>query len=417
MMPHIVYFFVKFLIVNRVLREPEQKSSLQRALKLVELARKELPLTSKMAKALPDEFNLACKECWGIQGNSGYEIFHPDAAAIDKDTRNDNGEPENKRPKLEHGTLKATVTEEPLSVVDKADNTQLIAINDITMVDLPKDVIEDNFPSGFAADSFASGWGSVGSTWGAAVTTAPPLTSGWGNGEGTWGGVIDDEAENVKADPWGNVGSEWVVPEPPSLTQVLGPDTTLPLTHAPGIVEWSVRRIKQIIPPPRVAAKSAIPADPDAKANPELVEAELASRFTRVVLTPWTDWEDCKEEPGQSAPRILPSSRGPVFDAKDAGALEANEHSMQPAGAREPHDPFKDDITIFVGESVVDTLSLGMGLGGTWVQLARQTQDFEDGIDEEKVENMEKKTLPGKSGERFWYMEDLVLTSTSYHLV
>lgn len=393
-MPHLLYFFINFLIGNRVLPEPEHERGLQRALKVIELARKELPLTSKMAKALPDDFNLACKACWGTQG-TGYETFYPDAMDVVKDDK-DSNEPEAKRLKLDTDTEDATTAEESFVAKLKAENIQLLTSADITMADVAKDAIEDNIDPGVAADSIASGWGTDGgATWGASTS-----------------------AENAQSvDAWETTHSSWAAADPHSLIPLLGP-TTLPLTHTPGIVEWSVRRIKEIIPPPTVANKSAIPTDPDADPDPETVEAELIARFTRVVLTPWTGWEDPEDEEGQSAPRIFPSSRGPVVDPKDAAGVELEgDAAKPPTGGRKPHDPTKDDITIFVGASVLDTLSMGMGLGGTWVQLARQQEDFERPDGEEKPKKKKKKSKSKKSGARFWYMEELVMTLTSYHLV
>jgi len=44
-------------------------NNLNRALLVAELAIKELPLTAKVARILPSNFDIACKECWGSKGN------------------------------------------------------------------------------------------------------------------------------------------------------------------------------------------------------------------------------------------------------------------------------------------------------------------------------------------------------------
>ena len=86
----------------------------------------------------------------------------------------------------------------------------------------------------------------------------------------------------------------------------LGP-TVLPLTHSPGIVERSMRRIVSIARPPPSVAKSPPLADGIYKPNADAVEFELDRRFAKVVLAPMIDW-DGRESPVYTKPAILVTS-------------------------------------------------------------------------------------------------------------
>ncbi|KAG6819350.1 hypothetical protein H0H93_012657, partial [Arthromyces matolae] len=241
----------------------------------------------------------------------------------------------------------------------------------------------------------------------------------WAKSEG-WG----LPTENEDNDPWAAPAVvDWEPAVKPSFFPFLGP-TAFPLTHTSGIVECSVRRIKSFTEPPALNTipKSAVTSEPDADA----VEVELEKRFAKVVLSPWAGWDDYSDEaPHMAKPRILETSVGPINgvvgeDGKvepfpttalpAAGTSDSTETSA-PAVAEgpKPHDPFNDDITLLVEPALLPLLSKGMGLGATWVQIARQ-QDLGG---EEKT----KKKKKGKkvSTMRYWYIDELVLTLPSFH--
>ncbi|KAJ7474309.1 hypothetical protein FB451DRAFT_1367229 [Mycena latifolia] len=71
--PHLLRFFVEFLLRNQVLPDPRSQAGLKRALNILEVAGTALPLTSKIAKALPDAFSEACQACWGSSAQ-GYAV-------------------------------------------------------------------------------------------------------------------------------------------------------------------------------------------------------------------------------------------------------------------------------------------------------------------------------------------------------
>ncbi|KAG6815568.1 hypothetical protein H0H93_009465 [Arthromyces matolae] len=204
----------------------------------------------------------------------------------------------------------------------------------------------------------------------------------WAKSEG-WG----LPTENEDNDPWAAPAVvDWEPAVKPSFFPFLGP-TAFPLTHTSGIVECSVRRIKSFTEPPALNTipKSAVTSEPDADA----VEVELEKRFAKVVLSPWAGWDDYSDEaPHMAKPRILETSVGPINgvlgeDGKvepfpttgqpTAGTSEPTETSA-PALAEgpKPHDPFNDEITLLVEPALLPLLSTGMGLGATWVQIARQ---------------------------------------------
>lgn len=51
-----------------MLPRASHESGIRRALDIVELAKKELPLTYKIGQTLPDGFSDGCKECFGRKG-------------------------------------------------------------------------------------------------------------------------------------------------------------------------------------------------------------------------------------------------------------------------------------------------------------------------------------------------------------
>jgi len=104
-------------------------------------------------------------------------------------------------------------------------------------------------------------------------------------------------------------------------------------------------------------------------------------------------------------PKILESSRGAVVGADGTVLGET--------GSARPHDPVKDDIIVLVEPSVVETLSIGMGLGATWVQIVRQDQvrDGDDGTGKKG-----KKGKKGKVAEKYWYVEEVTMILPSYYM-
>ncbi|PPQ78668.1 hypothetical protein CVT26_005503 [Gymnopilus dilepis] len=133
----------------------------------------------------------------------------------------------------------------------------------------------------------------------------------------------------------------------------------LQLTFMPGIVEQSMRRIKRMIPPtcefpPLSFQNIGISAN---------AVNSLLSSYVQLIMEPAPVSWDRGELPVYTLPTILkPLPRG-------------NQSTDR------AHNPFCDDLTLLVepGTEVLSLLALGMGLGGTWVQLIPKEASFGEG--------------------------------------
>ncbi|KAG5733548.1 hypothetical protein E4T56_gene17151, partial [Termitomyces sp. T112] len=387
--PRLVEFFVRFLIRNRVFPEPDFDRELRRSLAVIELAEKELILTSKIAKQIPDDFSKACFECFGRK-SEGYKQIDPiteadkpwpskmetvETSSI-KDESSECAEPDAKRPKLDDETTHAKTAVDKFEDELKAANVEVIKVDDSALMTESEQlqIIRDNINPDIEA-----------------IPT-------WAKSEG-WGLNSDDP------DPWAIPIVDWDPIVKPSLLPFLGP-TALPITHTSGIVECSVRRVKSYSEPPAPATlpKSALTQEED----PDAVEIELERHFAKVVLSPWAGWDDYSDEmPHMAKPRILATSSGPIHGVVGAdGQVEPTAGAAAtPAENPRSHDPLNDDITLLVEPALLPLLSPGIGLGGTWVQLAR-IQDL--GSDKKKKKSQKITT-------KYWYIDELVLTLPSYH--
>ncbi|KAG1735457.1 hypothetical protein EDB19DRAFT_1724597 [Suillus lakei] len=382
--PHLLSFFLNFVLRNRVLPKASHERGIRSALDIVELAKKELPLTYKIGQALPDVFSDGCKECFGRKG--GIEWCLDDGRKVDD--------------------LPAPV-DATITVIDQHGAETEIVLPDTEETAL-KDAIEDNvdmeiqvtdmrttaptqqtpLPAGGGATGDTEGWGSVGSdTWGAI-----------GDG-GKWGPADDNDEWGADSAPLSFAPEvtepSWLSP-PPSLTSLLGP-TSFPLTHSTGIVESSTRRIRAIHPPPKDKAK--IKGD-----TAEMVEDELERRFARVVMSPWG-----REESDIPKPSIRKTSRG---------AVVMPDGEVEGSGSGKPHNPYEDDIVLVVEPAALDTLSLGMGLGGLWVQIVRGEMEADDEAPKKSNAKRGKKgkgPLDELSG-NYWYLEELMGIFPSYFM-
>ncbi|KAK0243412.1 hypothetical protein EDD85DRAFT_1019509 [Armillaria nabsnona] len=344
--PRVLGFFIKYLIANNVWLEG--KANLVRSQNIIDIASQELICTSKISKTLPDDINYAFRDYWNINP----DVFYGDAVPDDD---SDTEKPEAKRRKVDPEA--GTELEQSL----KDANVDLIKPEDVDVLMEEATVVDES-----------GGWGS-GSKWGFDDGTVPAIQGAW-----------DDPIEQDLSFLTNRLG----------LMALFGP-TALPVTHTTGIVEQSMRRIADIIPPP-----NDVPALPHAKdPSPQAVEAELERRFTKVVLSPWLGTRT-----GNDEPTISSLSKGPVLGKDDVKA------DAPPSGPK-PHNPWKDNITVFVGEDAAKDLRKGMGLGGSWIQMARR-QDFESQADKKR----KKKTKGKTSDDRFWYLCSLMTVLTSYHL-
>ncbi|KAJ7697832.1 hypothetical protein B0H17DRAFT_1197169 [Mycena rosella] len=349
--PHLMRFFVKYLIRNAVL--PEHTDALMRALDVIAVAGIELPRMPAMSNALPDAFARGCEGCWGRK---------VDGLVLDEDEEKEDsdGEREAKRPRLDpdlevdarekHGTAPDV---DPIQ--DNPDEktqagAKIPTTDNITSDE--KDAANKDSAHMDTDTGTPSGW----------------ATGGWGAGD--WdSSVPTDTAAPPAAAPNADPLAPFLPPTP-TLLALLGP-TALPLTHAPGAVEWSLRRIASISGPKTDSTTAgASPAG--------AVERGLAARLHRVALVPWLDWH---LDPEIAAPRLLRASA---------------------PGAR--HDPRADAIVLLVASETAERMCVGMGVCGTWVQLARAT---------ETGSQREEGTAEGT----YWYLEEVGMIVPSFWVV
>ncbi|KAG1799335.1 uncharacterized protein HD556DRAFT_1347141 [Suillus plorans] len=345
--PTVLHFFLRFMQRNRVFAGFETHTeNLNHAVVVAELAIRELPLTARVARVLPGMFDAACKECWGYRGSLSMYISTTLNSEDDTDTPASSAV----------GTF-----EEAL----KADHTEIVSSDVVLDSLMAKEVLDDTFGPG---DGMNISPPPANDPWAAAITTGQNTTVSW---------------TDVKVD---------------SLLTFLGP-TQLPLTHTAGVVEFSTRKVKEIMLP------EAINSVPDTPST--AIEQELGSRFARVVLEPWirTPTDELLDI---TRPIITSSSRGAVIKDPFADNIDVSDaHSPSDA-----FNPCRDNLTILIDPASVDCFHVGLGLCGTWVQMAR-------------CEDVESSTSPIDQGtpyvskhprDCFWYLEDVVSIFPSFYV-
>lgn len=323
---------------NRVFADSKKHlDSLERALSVAAIAQKELPLTAKLGQILPGHFDLACKECWGHKGGLNVQISAnlPPADVGDTPT---------------NGTTPPSDTSSVFETELKEHDIEVVPSNVVLDSITARQVMEDNLDTDHDVP----------------VTMIPTEGDPW---------TAAIQAEKYTTASWTDVSVPW-------LMQLLGP-TVFPLTMTTGIVEYSTRRIRDVIAP-RVNL--------DRMWDVSLVEEVLEERFFRVVVSPWVG-STSEETADISGPVIVPGSSGTVVaemtpDGVDVGEVDVEE---------DPWNPYRDDVTILVDGEVAGQLVAGMGLCGVWVQM---------------VPERGSKRHPR---ECYWYVEALVASFPSYY--
>ena len=181
----------------------EHLDNLKRALSVAASAQKELPLTAKLGQILPGHFDIACKECWDTKGSLSIQISAtlPPADVGDTSTSGTT-------PKSDTGSAFETELKEHDIEVVPSD----VVLDSITA----RQVMEDNLDTDHDVP----------------VTTIPIAGDPW---------TAAIQAEQYTTASWTDVSVPW-------LMQLLGP-TVFPLTMTTGIVEYSTRRILDVIAP------------------------------------------------------------------------------------------------------------------------------------------------------------------------
>ncbi|KAJ7608871.1 hypothetical protein DFH06DRAFT_1376952 [Mycena polygramma] len=159
----------------------------------------------------------------------------------------------------------------------------------------------------------------------------------------------------------------WQLPHSSATLLVLLGPSTLPLTHAPGIVERSVRRIISVHAP----APNSLEPRADTRVGARAVEQALRARYCAVELAPWSDW-----------------------DGEGSDTFKVQEKN----------------ITLLVDPAAAAYLRVGMGLGGVWVHLQRS--DGGGAGDEREKERDADGAKAG--GQGLWYVDKIMWVLPSY---
>ncbi|KZV66969.1 hypothetical protein PENSPDRAFT_654492 [Peniophora sp. CONT] len=388
--PKLVHFFLSYLLRSKVFPDRRTDAALRAAMSRTELAARELPIMSQIANCLPDDASKAFQTLWGPRRTGAMEADEQDRSIaqdvgaqeeVHEMIRKDKEEIEERRVK----ELEAARLEQIRVDKEKAEALQRRAEKAAAA-----EAAEKQAEGGDTVDGeVTSGWGDGGAVdsgeWGGESSGGwASSDSTWGASGGGWGSTSTDQDD----DPWqSNAANSWGVPiateqildttilsswAPRTLLPFLGL-TSLPLTHRPGVVERSTRRIKGVIwPAERKSCK--VSGGP----NAESVEEELMVTFARVVLEPWPIASSF------NPPCILPSSHGKV------------DLHPSPVPNTTGHAPLRDTITVLVHPDSVPLLqsAVGMGLGATWTQIKR-------------VEVVDGKKVKSKGAKDMWYMEEL----------
>lgn len=224
--------------------------------------------------------------------------------------------------------------------------------------------------------------------------------------------ISDDESEASEEDPrsWASPTGRpptrsqklaekesWFPPPTQPLMAILGM-TTLPLRYESGIAERSLRKVTSVLKP----------GEGSGGGKWRGVEEELVKRLARVVLEPWLDW-GCEDiAPEFKTPTLV---GGVTLSSSDSTKVKEGGEN-----GKSMHDPLKDGITVLVEPSVANSLSVGMGMAGTWVQMIPLGSDESFG-DGGGGRGRGGGGRAGRKEQKFWYVEEIFLAIPSFWTV
>jgi hypothetical protein len=325
--PIAVLAFLEFFLRHQLLPDDYTKP-LREAVDAAKHAKYELPRTKKAAMALRDKWGTVCVNLFGSieEVHWGVVPFESTVASTPGDA-------------AVWGTHdEGYITEAPIMA-------ELIETNDIPVSS--GDVLSDE-PRRTPARADGSEDTSATQRWGSSSTAG------------------DDEISNADSDaPYAKETlPTWDAhPPPPTMFQFVG-CSTFPMTHAPVRAERSVRAILATFPPMDLLAST--------HANPISL---LHSKLGRVVLGPWKDamrWEGDLRAP-EMLRMELRAGGGVVGGAPLAEpSTDLAAQFWKPGEPGFVHDPLKDNITVFVDPEIIDDLTVGLGVTGIFVQVAKR---------------------------------------------
>ena len=425
--PRVLSFFFRFVLRNKLL--PKHEAGFKKALAVVERAQLELPESSVIAKIIPCEVGLTLRDQFGLKAETfKYKILdNHDENAGDGNAAGD-------------VTMDDVALEEP--AVEYVGGGEYADV--VRPVDAGVAKIVENDGGGDRARKRAK-LDDTTQEQEAEMDVDEEEAGTWGawDCQASWGEPIEASA------------TDWSLPAY-SLSKFIGMDA-LPATHTTGVVEESVRKIISVHAP---AAKSNttdtleaqlegklgrvvlapwnewdVPAmeeglDEIRRVYTEIYKGKRVNKGIRRFLS--NEGEEGQEvETGKTEGRpkrkpeeyydenaednlesteakiIWENSKGWVVDPSSGNIVLANCTRGKPGALalppkRNAHNPHRDTIEVVVEPAVIDKLKdvVGMGLGGTFVQLVREKELASGGENTVKA---------------FWYMEDLKIVIPSFY--
>lgn len=420
--PHIVQFFLSFLV--RVKALPESERGLKKAVEVAKYGIMELGRTGKLSRELPDKFGVGLtalygkrweEERWKIDMFEGdpenKDLLSDDAGdpqlQVDKETKEEalkRFEEELRAANVQilpadPANLGIPATELDVVAEETAEQTgdgvMDIAVQTNTVIEgvsannnssglqgvqedtavtaaiplPPTETDQKEIPKEIASTDATSLQNKLPATDGSAIAQADTDRLG---GQLSESEISADDLDWSKPDGKINkvekqaAKAAWESNVQP-LMEIFGM-STLPLKYDAGgrggpnklgVAERSMRKVKAVFKPGE--------ADKDRKWRG--VEDDLIKRLSRVVLAPWVDWDNGGIEIDYSSPKVQGDSL-PQTTEDGEQQQEQSKHATRYA-----HDPEKDDITVLMESHVADLVMIGMGMAGTFVQLVPARDD------------------------------------------
>lgn len=410
--PILISYFLAYLLRSHIVSTPESIARLRAALAVAERAKIELPATHVVGKALPDAWMRGCEEVMDNMSQRVFKDFQMEreekeeleraAKAKEKEQdEDDEEEKEEREAKRRKVDSEEKEEEKKEGAQDKRKETLMeVEVDGVTV------------PVSMTGDT---------DKWEASATVPSGEPDAWGasGGDGGWGDGGWGDEDSGALDGGAVVEENLWIPNS-RMMPYLGP-TALPLTHTTGIVEKSIRRVVRIrMPPPVVdSSEGAKGRERKDREAAEGVEEELEQRLAQMDMEPWSTSAGALHAFADvQKPSLMPDSRGPV--------LIDGEPPEPPSAPAQwtPHDCARDTITVLLDPQTAETMmvGIGMGVGGTWVQLVRREIGAVDPYDEPEPESQgrrkgRKKGAFGVAGKPtpYWYLEQMVSCLPSFH--
>lgn len=305
--PILLRFFFNFIIRNKLMRDYDRV--FQKGLAVVERAAIELPLTTRISRAIPDEFGNACVALWGKQM---VEIAEKE-----------------RQKTLETRAAEKKENEVPVAELDSFSSDEPTAPSAT-----PETTWGDPFGSQKASLDPSSAPFEIPPQWGVTDSSSPAAN------------LQPDEV-----DPWNPISTaeaDWALPPPPSLMSLMNGPVSLPCTHEVKLVEKSTRRVVSI----------ELPSD---EVDERSKGKSFLGGFGKVRLAPW-----------DRNPSLNGYTPGFGQKIGETSILPPELYIINPSSSSAgDNDPTKQTIDVYISPSSVSLLrdATGMGLYAVLVKV------------------------------------------------